>query len=197
AHDKPGEASIDHEFISPQNDRFVLHDSKGFEPGEKDNLKIVRDFIDRRRNMSTPEHQLHAVWLCFEIPRAGGRLLETGTEEFLTLKSSGTLGNTGEDHKETLTHLIQITEECVGQHSAPEAAVMTSIAQRVHPGLKIQASIEVGKRRYWKALASSTTFRNRRTRDCLYVLHIDIVAVWNFYDPHHVMVILFAVIAFA
>jgi hypothetical protein len=58
----PGDADIDHEFISPQNDKFVLHDSKGFEPGEVDNLKIVRDFIDRRRNMSAPEHQLHAVW---------------------------------------------------------------------------------------------------------------------------------------
>ncbi|KAG2034985.1 hypothetical protein BDR03DRAFT_554614 [Suillus americanus] len=43
--------------------------------------------------MSTPEHQSHAVWLCFEIPRAGGRLLETGTEEFLKLKSNGTLGD--------------------------------------------------------------------------------------------------------
>ncbi|KAG1760615.1 hypothetical protein EDD22DRAFT_954769 [Suillus occidentalis] len=240
SHDKPGDANIDHEFISPQNDKFVLHDSKGFEPGEVDNLKIVRDFIDRRRNMSAPEHQLHAVWLCFEIPRAGGRFLETGTEEFLTLKSSGTLGNiarmkrtldvntldglsndaiknlaknkaeaeledicigplnkfagldipyaeisTHKDYRETLTRLIQITENCVGQHSAPEAAVMTSIAQRVHPGLKIKASIEVGKKKYWKALASSTTFNNRKTWDCLYVLHTDIVRVWNFYDPHH------------
>ncbi|KAG1761947.1 hypothetical protein EDD22DRAFT_823989 [Suillus occidentalis] len=185
SHDKPGDANIDHEFISPQNDKFVLHDSKGFEPGEVDNLKIVRDFIDRRRNMSAPEHQLHAVWLCFEIPRAGGRFLETGTEEFLTLKSSGTLGNTHKDYRETLTRLIQITENCVGQHSAPEAAVMTSIAQRVHPGLKIKASIEVGKKKYWKALASSPTFNNRKTWDCLYVLHTDIVRVWNFYDPHH------------
>jgi hypothetical protein len=46
------------------------------------------------------------------------------------------------DHKETLTRLIQITENCVGLHSTPEAVVMTSIAQRVHPGLKIKASIE-------------------------------------------------------
>ncbi|KIK34233.1 hypothetical protein CY34DRAFT_98380 [Suillus luteus UH-Slu-Lm8-n1] len=252
SHDKPGDASIDHEFISPQNDKFVLHDSKGFEPGEENNLEIVRDFIDRRRNMSAPEHQLHAIWLCFEIPRAGGRLLETGTEEFLRLKSSGTLGNvpvivvltkydmlidriernldetslngmsdeavkefaknkaetelqdicigplkkfagrdiphaeisTEEDYQKTLTRLIQITESCVGHHSTPEAAVMTSIAQRVHPGLKIKASIEVGKRRYWKALASSTTFKNCKTWDCLYVLHTDIVNVWNFYDPH-------------
>ncbi|KAG1869346.1 hypothetical protein DFJ58DRAFT_723192 [Suillus subalutaceus] len=252
SHDRPGQASIDHEFISPQNDRFVLHDSKGFEPGEQNNLKIVREFIDHRRNMSAPEHQLHAVWLCFEIPRAGGRLLETGTEEFLTLKRSGTLGNipviviltkydmlidrmertldenslnglsdeaimelaknkaeaelqdicigplekfsgpdipramvsTHKDHKETLTRLIQITGNCVGLHSTPEAAVMTFIAQRVHPGLKIQASIEVGKRKYWKALASSTTFKTHKTWDCLHVLHTDIVNVWNFYDPH-------------
>jgi len=31
--------------------------------------------------------------LCFEIPRANGRLLETITEDFLTLKREGELGN--------------------------------------------------------------------------------------------------------
>lgn len=31
--------------------------------------------------------------LCFEIPCAGGHLLETGTEAFLTLKRDGKLGN--------------------------------------------------------------------------------------------------------
>jgi hypothetical protein len=30
--------------------------------------------------------------LCIEIPRAGGRLLETGTEDFLRLKRDGALG---------------------------------------------------------------------------------------------------------
>jgi len=33
------------------------------------------------------------VRLCFEIPRAGGRLLGTSTEEFLRLKRDGQLGN--------------------------------------------------------------------------------------------------------
>ncbi|KAG1842109.1 hypothetical protein C8R48DRAFT_568748, partial [Suillus tomentosus] len=28
SHAQPGEATIDQEFISPQNDRFILHDSK-------------------------------------------------------------------------------------------------------------------------------------------------------------------------
>ncbi|KAG1718977.1 hypothetical protein EDB19DRAFT_770944 [Suillus lakei] len=253
SHNKPGEASIDHELISPQNKRFVLHDSKGFEPGEEDNLKIVRNFIDRRRAMPDLKNQLHAVWLCFEIPCTDGRLLETGTESFLNSKREGKLGNipivvvltkydklldrmertldesslrslseddikertkknaqdelqdiciaplekfagsdiphvtvsTNGNHEETLARLIRITEERVRKHVATEASLMTSIAQRVDPGLKIQASIEVGKKKYWKALASSTTFKNRTTWDCLYVLHTDIVAVWNFYDPHH------------
>jgi GTPase SAR1 family protein len=249
---KPGEADIDHEFFSPQNDRFVLHDSKGFEPGEEGNVNTVRDFIERRRKMPDLKDQLHAVWLCFEIPRAGGRLLETGTEDFLTLKRGGKLGNipvvvvftkydrfinrvnrtldesslvglsssavkefiknkadaelkeicigplekfagldvpyatvsTKEEHAETLARLIQITEDRVCKHVATEASVMTSIAQRVDPGLKFKASIDVGKRRYWKALASCASFQDRTMWDCLRVLHTDLVAVWNFHDPH-------------
>lgn len=201
--------------------------------------------------MPTLKHQLHAIWLFFEISCAGGCLLETGAEELLTLKSSGMLGNipvivvltkydklvdrmdrtldetsliglsdkvirglaknkaeaelqeicirplekfaardiphvatsTHEGYQETLTHLIQITENCVGQHCALEAVVMTSIAQRVDPELKMMASIEVGKRSlfqfcvenyqiqsrnlylagYWKTLASSTTFKNLKS----------------------------------
>ncbi|KAG2356375.1 hypothetical protein BDR07DRAFT_1423529 [Suillus spraguei] len=234
--DKPGEASIDDEFTSPENDKFVLHDSKGFEPGDKDNLEIVRNFIERRRNMPTQEEQLHAIWLCFEIPRAGARLLETGTEGIPDIDNSHFVKvpvvvvltkydklvgrmertlyetpnglsdeaikerakknaedelqdicikplvkaagpdipyakiSTHRDYKETLTRLIQITENRVSQHSTPEAAVMTSIAQRVHPGLKIKASID-------------TRFKNHKTWDCLDVLHTDIVRVWNFRDP--------------
>ncbi|KAG1813467.1 hypothetical protein EV424DRAFT_1514830 [Suillus variegatus] len=253
AHDKPGEASINDEFVSSQNDRFVLHDSKGFEPGEQDNLKIVRDFIGRRSAMPDLKDQLHVVLLCFEIPRAGRRLLETGTEKFLESKRDGTLGkvpvivvltkydmliermertldeasldelsdeeteelvknkaeaelrdtcigpleelagsdiphatiSTAKGYEETVTRLIEITESCVNEHLVPEAAVMTSIAQRMHPGLKTEALIKVGKQRYWKALASCPKFKNYQIQDCLRVLHTDIVDVWNFRDPHH------------
>ncbi|KAG2051806.1 hypothetical protein BDR06DRAFT_1022467 [Suillus hirtellus] len=251
SHYNPGMARIDAEFTSPRNDRLVIHDSKGFEPGDEDNLNIVRDFIDRRRNMS-PEHQLHAIWLCFQIPRAGGRLLETGTEDFLKLKRSGMLGDvpiiavftkydilidrmertldetsindlsneaieelvknkadtelqstcigplkqfagpdilyattsTAEDYEETLMHLIQITENCVSQYSVPQAAVIASIARRIDPVLKIKASIEVGKRRYSKTLSLGTKCMKLKMRDRLYMLHTDIVNVWNFRDPH-------------
>ncbi|KAG2125445.1 hypothetical protein DEU56DRAFT_570816 [Suillus clintonianus] len=252
SHDMPGEATIDYEFTSQQNNRFVLHDSKGFEPGGKDNFDIVQDFIDRRGKMPDLKDQLHAVWLCFEIPCTGGRLLETATEAFLTLKRDNKLGkiplivvltkydelikqvnfdlpdssleglseddinkrikneadsklqdicfeplkkfagpniphavvSTKEKYEETMAHLIQMTEVRVREHVSAEASAMSSIAQRVDPDLKIEESIRVGKRRYWKALASSTAFQSRRMQDCLDVLHTDIVTVWNFRDTH-------------
>jgi hypothetical protein len=40
------------------------------------------------------------------------------------------------NHEETLTHLIKTTEELVCNHVGADASVMTSIAQRVDPGLK-------------------------------------------------------------
>ena len=61
-HDKPGEANIDTPMISKLNDRFVLHDSKGFEAGEDDNLSKVKAFIERRKNHRDVKEQLHAVW---------------------------------------------------------------------------------------------------------------------------------------
>ncbi|KAG1777945.1 hypothetical protein EV702DRAFT_1278288 [Suillus placidus] len=264
AHDMPGEATIDVPLFSPQNNRFVLHDSNGFEPGEKGNLEIVRDFIDRRRAMPDLKDQLHAVWLCFQIPRAGGRLLETGVEQFLTSKLKGELGNvpivivftkydlllervertldesamkslskadiqeltetrakdklqeiciapletlgsgiphvtvsTNGNHEETLARLIQTTEELVYKHFGTDVSVMTSVAQRVDPGLNIKASIEVGKKKYWNALASGASFKNRSMWDCLHVLHTDIVNVWNFQDTHGVIALFFVVVAYS
>lgn len=110
AHDQPGQADIDREIYSQQNGQFVLHDSKGFEHGEEDNVNIVQNFITARNNMPDIKDKLHAVWyalllvladatvkrsltrLCFDIPTAGGRLLETGVEDFLKMKVEGQLG---------------------------------------------------------------------------------------------------------
>ncbi|KAG5652781.1 hypothetical protein H0H81_003661 [Sphagnurus paluster] len=87
-----GEADINKELWSPENSRFVLHDSLGFEGGETENLNIVRNFISERQAMSETKDKLHAIWLCFEIPPSGGRVLETGTEQLLKDKVAGKLG---------------------------------------------------------------------------------------------------------
>ncbi|KAG1738213.1 hypothetical protein EDB19DRAFT_1909329 [Suillus lakei] len=250
SHNTPGVASIDRELISPQNMIFVLHDSKGFEPGEEDNLKIVRDFIDHRREMPDLKDQLHAVWWGLHLNAFGGRLLETGMEAFLTSMREGKLGNsqsshrqrfslnttrssgrmenaakksaqdrlqdiciaplekfagldiphatvsTNGNHEETLARLIQITEEHIGEHVGAEASLMavhrpasgfwtqnTGI-NRVSLICFIFISRFTQRQEYWKTLATSAVFKNCSIWDCLHVLHIDIVNVWNFRDPH-------------
>ncbi|KAF8126039.1 hypothetical protein EV363DRAFT_1528881 [Boletus edulis] len=87
-----GRASIDQEYVAPDNERFVVHDSCGFEAADQNNLKAVRDFISRRRRMPELKDQLHAIWLCLAIPFAGARLLEAGVEDFLK-KRKQILGN--------------------------------------------------------------------------------------------------------
>ncbi|KZP27032.1 hypothetical protein FIBSPDRAFT_854364 [Athelia psychrophila] len=84
-HDLQGVCDINTPIISPDDPRFVLHDSQGFEPGETGNLKTVRDFILSRGDGVDVKDRVHAVWLCAEIPFAGGRVFETGDEEFLKL----------------------------------------------------------------------------------------------------------------
>ena len=60
---KVGEADIDKEFTSPQNQFFVLHDSKGFEPGNTETFDNVRRFIEQRRDERLHlKDRLHAVW---------------------------------------------------------------------------------------------------------------------------------------
>ncbi|KAG9225359.1 hypothetical protein CCMSSC00406_0006254 [Pleurotus cornucopiae] len=81
--DRPGVSDINFEITSTDNDRFVVHDSKGFEHGEDRNLNAVKKFIEERRRMPELKDKLHAIWLCTEIPSAGGRSFEYGDEVFL------------------------------------------------------------------------------------------------------------------
>jgi predicted GTPase len=58
---KRGIADIQEGLESPVNKRFILHDSLGFEPGEKNNYITVKEFI-RSRQTGALKDQLHAVW---------------------------------------------------------------------------------------------------------------------------------------
>jgi hypothetical protein len=60
---QPGEATIDQEITSDKNRRFVLHDSKGFEPGDIDNLATAKRFIEERTGEKVAaKDRLHAIW---------------------------------------------------------------------------------------------------------------------------------------
>ncbi|KAI6032353.1 hypothetical protein BKA83DRAFT_4213108 [Pisolithus microcarpus] len=244
ARDRPGEADIDQEYTSPQNDRLILHDSRGFEPADGGNYETVKSFIEKRKKESDIKDQLHAVWLCFQIPITayGERLLDDAAEAFLRMREE-VLGSTptiivftkhdrlasfmrqkmpndpevgklyvqeycihpiqeftGDKaiahvavcskpkHEQGLEELIRITQDKVSQSFALDNQVSpvplaAAGAQRMLPTLKIDLSIDVGKQRYWKALGTSANFPGHKMQDCLGVIHTDIVAVWNYYDP--------------
>ncbi|KAJ7873916.1 hypothetical protein B0H14DRAFT_2719238 [Mycena olivaceomarginata] len=66
SHGERGKCKINDEILSAQNSCFVLHDSMG------------TPLMDR----------LHVIWLCIQIPTAGGRVFETGDEKFIAAASA-------------------------------------------------------------------------------------------------------------
>ncbi|KAI5984651.1 hypothetical protein EDD15DRAFT_2375099 [Pisolithus albus] len=249
AHFEPGKADIENEVILQQNDRFVFHDSNGFEPAEGVSCDAVKSFITERKKREHVKDQLHAVWLCFRIPIPGHgeRLLEDGAETFLKEDTSvlqniptivvfmkydmllthmlmqkeadpeaaaeqylkkhcyapieefaggadlsyvavSSFANPGLDKRRKrlidLTHK-KVTARFKLQIDTPSpVSVVTLMAQRISPQLKIQGSIDVGRQRYWTTLTSGANFVDHTITECLAVIHTDIVCVWNFNDPH-------------
>jgi hypothetical protein len=54
--------NIEHELIFPSHSGYVFHDSRGFEAGGEDELKIVQDFVCRKSRESQLKDRLHAIW---------------------------------------------------------------------------------------------------------------------------------------
>uniref|UniRef100_A0A0W0FT26 G domain-containing protein n=1 Tax=Moniliophthora roreri TaxID=221103 RepID=A0A0W0FT26_MONRR len=85
-HDRPGEADIKRSYKSDANPRFILHDSKGFEPGSKDTWDTVEQFIRDRSSTKQPlKERVHTIWLCIQTPRTGSRLFEVGDQKLVSL----------------------------------------------------------------------------------------------------------------
>ena len=104
SHDGPGKADINFEFFPKDNNRFILHDSEGFEPGEDAKFKTVRDFIEERSKRPDLSERLHGIWwvtyhllrlirsktyvlfrICISVPVAGDRVAETGVERIIEM----------------------------------------------------------------------------------------------------------------
>ncbi|KAJ7212647.1 hypothetical protein GGX14DRAFT_446771 [Mycena pura] len=254
SHGERGICDINHEIVSQQNPRFVLHDSMGFEPGEMENFEKAKIFLKSRSGESVLlKDRVHVIWLCIQVPHAGGRVFETGDEELLkfasTIKvpvvsvftqfdklinserralpkntpkdkipglsaenannkfqelcikplgqissklryarSSGLSGkpNSSPD-RQALDALIKITRDLVEREVEGEAWIVSAMAQRASAQVKINASIEVGMKRYWQGLASSTKFLGWTLEACLNAVHKEMTDSWNFYDPHDLL----------
>ncbi|KAF8872828.1 hypothetical protein BD779DRAFT_1679530 [Infundibulicybe gibba] len=84
------------------------------------------------------------------------------------------LGPSGDSLKE----LMEVTQ----RHVDSSVYMIWALAQRVNVDMKIEASILIGKRKYWRGLASSFFFAGKTLMSCLNLIHRDIIAVWNFCD---------------
>ncbi|KAF8492151.1 hypothetical protein F5888DRAFT_1731217, partial [Russula emetica] len=62
------------------------------------------------------------------------------------------------------------------------APLTWSVALRASQDITIQASIEIGRSRYWRNLWSSLDFTDQTLENCVNVIHIDIVEIWNLHD---------------
>jgi len=62
AHDRAGHADVEDEYTSPENPRFILHDSMVFEPGSDGNWEKVQKCLKNRQGYELPE-KIHAIWL--------------------------------------------------------------------------------------------------------------------------------------
>ena len=41
---------------------YIFHDSRGFEAGSEEELRIVQAFIQKRTGQARPQDRLHAIW---------------------------------------------------------------------------------------------------------------------------------------
>ncbi|KAL4081030.1 hypothetical protein J3A83DRAFT_4184925 [Scleroderma citrinum] len=93
-----------------------------------------------------------------------------------------------EGYECTVDRLLEITAGKVDKNVTSEAAIAAIMAQRASISLKIRDSISVGKKRYWRGLALNSKFLGYTLKECLDVIHTDIVACWNFEDPNHYLI---------
>jgi hypothetical protein len=54
--------SIEDELIFKNHTGYIFHDSRGFEAGGEDELKIVQEFVRRKSRERQLKDRLHAIW---------------------------------------------------------------------------------------------------------------------------------------
>ncbi|KAJ7656143.1 hypothetical protein DFH06DRAFT_1200202 [Mycena polygramma] len=86
-----------------------------------------------------------------------------------------------------IPELVDTTRRTVEKH-LQDVWIMWATAQRVNVPLKLEASIDKGMSYFWRALSGTIPGAgNILLRDCLFKVHRDIIACWNFRDANMVL----------
>jgi len=57
-----GEHNIENQLIFRRNTGFIFHDSRGFEAGSEEELKLMKRFLMDRAATTKLEKRIHAIW---------------------------------------------------------------------------------------------------------------------------------------
>ncbi|KAF8800441.1 era-like GTP-binding protein, partial [Phlegmacium glaucopus] len=82
-----GQHDIKNEMIFKSNPGFIFHDSRGFEAGSAQELKMVQEFIMERSKAKNVKEQLHAIWYC--IPTSDDRPITAAEKKFFNECGTG------------------------------------------------------------------------------------------------------------
>ncbi|KAF7344043.1 hypothetical protein MVEN_01693800 [Mycena venus] len=86
-----------------------------------------------------------------------------------------------------ISELVDMTRKTVERH-LQDVWIMWATAQRVNTSLKIEVSIDKGMAYFWHALSGTIPIAGSNLlRDCLFKVHRDIIACWNFKDANTVL----------
>jgi len=61
-----GEHDIEYQ-LTFSGSNFIFHDSRGIEAGSEDELKAVKEFIQKREQLVDLKDQLHVIWYSFLV----------------------------------------------------------------------------------------------------------------------------------
>ncbi|KAJ7656144.1 hypothetical protein DFH06DRAFT_943932, partial [Mycena polygramma] len=62
-----GQHDVSDELVFTKHPGYVFHDSRGFENGDEDQLKIIQDFVRERSQRARLQERLHAIWSVLSI----------------------------------------------------------------------------------------------------------------------------------
>jgi len=85
-----GMHNIENELIFQSNNKFVFHDSRGFEAGSKGEFEQLKEFIADRAKTTFLKKRIHAIWYCIPMDKLD-RAIQCSEERFFDECDTGNI----------------------------------------------------------------------------------------------------------
>jgi len=136
-----------------------------------------------------PGKSASADTICIDAEKNATDFLNTLIDNFPKRPIEYVTVSTSEKYPKCFSMLKKLTEttrRCLHDVEG-ELWVPWAAAQQINAQQKVNFSINEGFKKYWVNLGKSTVFKGHILLDCLSRIHLDIIEVWNFYDPEKLL----------